>query len=263
MCLILIGYQIHNRYPLILAGNRDEIFSRPTAQLGFWPDYPQILGGRDLEEMGTWFGITKDGRYGAVTNYREGLSPPSKGLSRGHLVGRYLSGSIPPEEYLLNVEAEADRYNGFNLLIGDEDNLFYFSNRRQGIDKLSPGFHVLSNHLLNTSWPKTVLALSQFKEVVKHNEMVTHRDILNILTDQQHPPDGQLPRTGVSLEWERILSPIFIRSEEYGTRSSSVLIIDNKRMVTFYEKSWQAGSSTPKDPGEKIFSFEMQTVGSI
>ena len=262
MCLILIAYQVHSRYPLILAGNRDELFSRPTAPLDFWSDRPEIIGGRDLEEMGTWLGISKRGRYGAVTNFREGAPPTSKRPSRGHLVGRYLVGSAPPEEYLRDVAAKAGSYSGFNLLIGDETNLYYFSNRRQGIDNLPPGVYVLSNHFLNTSWPKTDLAILKFKEVILHQEQVTPEDIITILTNQQHPPDRMLPQTGVGLEWERILAPIFIRSKGYGTRSSSVLMINNERCVTFYEKSWQLDASTPEVSGEKYFSFIMQKANA-
>jgi uncharacterized protein with NRDE domain len=154
MCLILFAYQRHPRYRLILAANRDEFYARPTAPLGFWADHPQVLAGRDLEQKGTWLGVTRGGRLAAITNYRDPQAIKPNAPSRGHLVSDFLKGSIPPLDYLQDISASAARYSGFNLLVGDPSGLFYFSNHGAVMCRLAPGLYGLSNGLLDIPWPK-------------------------------------------------------------------------------------------------------------
>jgi uncharacterized protein with NRDE domain len=154
MCLILIAHGAHPEFPLVIAANRDEYYERPTAGAAFWHDHPHILAGRDLECMGTWLGVTRGGRFAALTNFRDPRERKTDAPSRGRLVSDFLVTDNNPREYLKDVSRQAQRYNGFNLLVGDLDGVFYLSSREARVQELSPGIHGLSNHLLDTPWPK-------------------------------------------------------------------------------------------------------------
>jgi len=236
MCLILLSYFNHPSYGLILAANRDEFYDRPTALLGLWDEAPQILGGRDLKSSGTWLGITKAGRICAITNFRDSAVQISDAPSRGLLVENFLKCTKPPEIYLQNVIKDGHRYNGFNLLAGDKSGIFCCSNRSDGISRLSPGIHGLSNHLLDTPWPKVEKGKKGLKQILSENK-INCEDIFELLSDRVLPSDRDLPDTGVGLEWERILSPLFIKSDIYGTRSSSIVLI-GKENITFMERTY-------------------------
>ena len=237
MCLILFSYKQHPLYPLVLAANRDEFYDRPTAPASFWEERADLLAGRDLKEGGTWLGITKQGRMAALTNYRAPASIKLQAPSRGWLIKDYLCGEEDADIYLNKLEKEADRYNGFSVILGDPFQLYYFSNH-SGIRKLSPGLYGLSNHLLDTPWPKVERGKKLLAEVLSEKEIPQPEDIFNLLKDQQRPPDELLPDTGVGLEWERILASMFIISPIYGTRSSSLLLVDRCRRVTFIERTF-------------------------
>ncbi len=240
MCLILLSFKQHSRYPLILAANRDEFYERPSAPVTFWDDVPDILAGRDMKEGGTWLGITRKGRIAAVTNYRDPASIKDGAPSRGWLVRDYLSGTVDPATYLEKIARRADRYNAFNLIAGDASRLFYFSNRdvssRVRVMELTPGLYGLSNHLLDTSWPKVERGKTAFGSLLAGKEKPDPEEIFSILSDRSRPDDDRLPDTGVGLEWERILSAMFIVSPVYGTRSSTVLMIDRKNRVILTER---------------------------
>jgi uncharacterized protein with NRDE domain len=235
MCLILFAYRQHTEYDLILTANRDEFFARETASLAFWEDAPDVLAGRDLEKGGTWLGITRHGRFAAITNYRDANSPQKDAASRGHLVSEYLRGTDTPQQYLKSLQITAERYNGFNLLVGDEQSLFYFSNREMKISELQPGLYGLSNHLLETPWPKVERGKRLLEVEIGRNPLAPE-PLLDILCDRHIPADGQLPDTGVSLDWERTLSPIFISSDHYGTRSSTLLLISRNGGISMTER---------------------------
>ena len=262
MCLIVFAYKAHPRYELVMAGNRDEFYARPTASLHRWEDHPRLLAGRDLEGMGTWLGITREGRFAAVTNFREGTFPPKTVLSRGNLTGAYLTGNASPREYMEKVARTAGDYAGFNLLVGDAGHLFYFSNRSSLIRELTPGVYGLSNHLLDTPWPKVTRALSSFKKVVAESDMISISHVIDILTSRENVPDEALPNTGVDPAWERLLAPAFITSPTYGTRSSSVLRIDRKGEVVFHEQAWQPARNEPIPAGERCFRFQRAVAGN-
>lgn len=256
MCLILFAYQHHPRYRLILAANRDEFYARPTAPLGFWTDHPQVLAGRDLEQQGTWLGVTRGGRLAAITNYRDPQAIKPSAPSRGHLVSDFLKGSMPPADYLQFISASAERYSGFNLLVGDPSEMFYFSNHGSGMRRLESGLYGLSNGLLDAPWPK----VAQGKQVMatlagKGGEPSTEK-LFDLLQTQTLAPDEALPRTGVDLEWERALSPIFITSPAYGTRCSSVLLIDTASAVHFSERTWLPAQATPRCEDTRHFQMD-------
>ena len=233
MCLIVVGWQVHSDYPLLVAANRDEFYARPTALAGYWPDAPEIIAGRDLEAGGTWLGITRGGRFAAVTNVREPGGAP--GIhSRGRLTRDFLGGSQGAGEYL--GQLALDDYAGFNLLAGDGKELWYCSNRGAPPVALARGIYGLSNHLLDSPWPKLLTARQRFAAALPR---VPERDpLFAILADDEIVPDEELPATGVPLDWERRLSAIFIRSENYGTRASTVVLQATDGAISFEERSF-------------------------
>ncbi|MEW6334494.1 MAG: NRDE family protein [Thermodesulfobacteriota bacterium] len=241
MCLILFAWQHHPDYPLILAANRDEFYERPTAPAAFWQDARGLLAGRDLRAGGTWLGVTRGGRFAALTNYRDPAALKEVAPSRGELVSGYLHGRRTPEAYLRRLRPEAARYNGFGLLAGNPDQLHYFSNRG-GSSAVSPGIHGMSNHLLDTPWPKVERGKQALEGLLERERTPSTESLLALLADRSRPPDERLPATGVGLEWERVLSPLFIESPLYGTRSSTVLTIDRRGCVTFVERLFNGGN---------------------
>jgi uncharacterized protein with NRDE domain len=234
MCLILLSYQKHPRYRLVLAANRDEFYERPTRPAAFWEEDENILAGRDLQAGGTWLGITRTGRLAAITNYREPHAFKQNAPSRGKLISGFLQETSTPCDYLRGVAARSTLYNGFNILAGDTEKLCYFSNRDGGVKELAPGIYGLSNHLLDTPWPKVDLGKKLLGSAL--NGDLVPENIFQILRDKTMPGDKKLPKTGVSLEWERILSSIFINSPIYGTRSSTLITIDYEDNVNFIER---------------------------
>jgi uncharacterized protein with NRDE domain len=246
MCLILLAHDVHPQYRLVLVANRDEFYDRPAAPLHFWEDNPEILAGRDLKLMGTWMGITRSGRLAAVTNYRDPKGIKEDAPSRGDLVVNFLQGSLGPAEYLQEIEARADAYNGFNIIVGDRDDLYYGSNRGVKFRKLGPGFYGLSNHLLDTPWPKVKTGLARFETLVTARKADMLSALEDLLKDRERPPDKELPETGVGMAWERRLAPIFISSPLYGTRCSSILTIARTGHVSFKELSWECAQEMPR-----------------
>ncbi len=238
MCLLLIALEQHPAYKLVLAANRDEYYDRPTAPAGFWNDNPDLLAGRDLKAGGTWLGITGSGRLAAITNYRDPAHTVLHAPSRGDLVFDFLQEKVPAAEYLERIRQGGARYNGFNLVLGSIDELFWYSNRDDGIKRLSRGIYGLSNHLLDTPWPKVEKAKKEFRDVLASGDKL-HPDIFfEMLSDRTQPSDNDLPDTGVGLAWEKILGPIFISSPVYGTRSSSVIFVDRRDQVLFTERTY-------------------------
>jgi uncharacterized protein with NRDE domain len=240
MCLLLIALNRHPAYPLVLLANRDEYYDRPSAPAYFWEEEPSVLAGKDLRAGGAWLGITRKGRIAAITNYRDPASIKQGAPSRGRLVKNFLVGQESPSEYLKKLHEEADRFNGFNLIIGDKDQLCWYSNRSQGVHPLSAGIHGLSNHLLDTPWPKVAESKDALAHLLSDQEDPSPEDLFRILTDRTIADDQYLPDTGVGLDWERILSPIFIVSPTYGTRSSTIVLIDAQDHVTFIEKTFNS-----------------------
>lgn len=235
MCLIFLSIQDHPQYKLIVTANRDEFYQRKTAPAGYWEDHPDILGGRDLEARGTWMAIHKNGRLAMVTNYRDIRNIKPAAPSRGALVTDFLLDNDSPVAYLNRVANNGPQYNGFNLIVGSAEELWYHSNYREGVHPLSPGLHGLSNHLLDTPWPKVERGLDKMRLVLNdHNPSVD--SLFTVLFDDAMAPDDKLPDTGVGLERERMLSSMFIKSPNYGTRCSTVILIDRDDRVQFSER---------------------------
>lgn len=255
MCIIFFAYESHPQYKLILAANRDELYKRPTENARFWRDYPKVLAGRDLEKMGTWMGINKDGGFAAITNYRNFSLHIDKPVSRGSLVKNFLVERLSPRIYMERIKANRNKYNPFNLLIGNTSSLYYYSNVEDKIRRIKPGVYGLSNALLDDSWPKVVRGKDKFREIINSKVKIDPKDLYNILFDRWFPEDKQLPETGVGLKLERVLSPIFIESSNYGTRSSTVLTIDRNNHVTFREKS--LGNKDTREWNEVQYEFDI------
>lgn len=244
MCLILFAYEVHPAYRLILAANRDEFYERPTAAAGFWPDAPEVLAGRDLLHGGTWLGVTRGGRFAAVTNYRDPAARLDGARSRGRLVADFLDGRESAAAYTRRLAARADDYNGFNLLAGDARELYYFSNRGGPSARLAPGVYGLSNALLDTPWPKVLRGKRALAELTEAGDALAPETVVEILLDRVRAADRELPDTGVGVEVERVLSPLFIVSPGYGTRCSTVVLAQRDGNLTFVERSFGAGALT-------------------
>lgn len=255
MCLLLFGVKVSASFPLILAANRDEFYQRPTAPMGFWPENPCLLAGRDLECGGTWFGINTRGRFAALTNYRDLSTLKQNAPSRGNIIVNFLESDHTMLEALEILKKQASCYNGFNLLVGEDHHLYHFSNRNQTLTPVPPGIHGLSNHLLDTPWPKVTTGKTALARAV-HADNLTPETLFELLSDSSLPPDHLLPDTGVGLEWEQLLSPLFIRSPSYGTRSSIVMRITAQGEIQVTERTYLQ-EKIPRIPSHKdrYFSF--------
>lgn len=235
MCLIFIALNHHPKYKLVVAGNRDEVYNRKTARAQFWEDHQHIVGGRDLQAGGTWLAMTKEGRIGMVTNYRDPQNINPGAPSRGHLVSDFLINEEGPDQYLENISNNGKQYNGFNLIVGDTRQLWYYSNYKHGMQLLTPGFYGLSNHLLDTMWPKVLRGKEKIKPILE-SPIIDPEMLLEVLYDDQPAADEMLPKTGLTLERERALSSMFIKTEGYGSRCSTVILVDRNDEVVFTER---------------------------
>ena len=242
MCLILLAHGVHPEYPLVIAANRDEYYRRPTAKAAFWQDHPHILAGRDLECMGTWLGVTRAGRFAALTNFRDPSERKTDAPSRGQLVSGFLASGREPREYLEEIAKLAPEYNGFSLLVGDMDNVFYFCSRLSAVQQLPPGVHGLSNHLLNTPWPKVVRGKQRFQSALADEP--SPEALLDLLHDREPAAESELPDTGIGPEMERVLSPALIVSAQYGTRASTAVLFGQDGGVSFSERTILRGGET-------------------
>lgn len=245
MCLILFAHKAHPKYKLIVAANRDEFYARPTKPADYWEENPDILAGKDLEAGGTWLGITKQGRLSLLTNFRDLKNIKNDAPSRGHLVSDFLSSNTDGEEYLKAISAKGELYNGFNIICGDWNNLYYYGNYQKGVHKIEPGVHGLSNALLDTQWPKVVKGTENLKTIAEQNE-IDPDQLFELLYDDQTADDNHLPDTGVGYEREKMLSPLFIKSDRYGSRCSTVLLVDKNDNVTFVERTYNTSDFTYK-----------------
>jgi uncharacterized protein with NRDE domain len=255
MCTVLFSFKNHPDYPLILASNRDEFYDRPTAPAAFWDEAPDLLAGRDLKACGTWLGITKTGRFAVLTNFRAPASMRDDAPTRGKLVSNYLTKGRGPKTYFDDMRFNAHEYNGFNLIFGYVSKLYYFSNIDHGFCRnIAPGLYGLSNHLLDTPWPKVERGKQLLGNAITRGEQVTPEHLFDVLADTYQPDDSLLPDTGVGMKWERILAPIFVQNPVYGTRFSTVVMVDNENRVSFTERAFQSG---PRHYTEQRFEFTL------
>ena len=250
MCLIFVVLNQDAHFPVIIAANRDEFYDRPTQKAEFWPECPTLLAGRDEQAGGTWLGITKEGRFAAVTNYREPENNNAPRISRGHIV----------KELLMNdqaspiIENNPHTYAGFNCIFGQINKpLHYFSNRYPQKLVLTTGIHGLSNAHINSAWPKITSGKQAISSLLQQDFNLDAWMLM--LRDTQTAPDHELPDTGIGIEKERLLSPRFIASNEYGTRCSTVITVSHDQKVTFTEDSFNPAGNTERTQ----FSFRIDT----
>ena len=236
MCLILFAHGVHPRYRLVVAANRDEWFRRPSAPAGFWSDRPEVLAGRDLEHGGTWLGLTRAGRFAALTNFRDPRNKRDGAPSRGGLVTGFLASAEAPLAYAAQLVAAAATYNGFNLLAGSFDELAYVSTRERRAVQVAPGVHGLSNGVLDEAWPKVRRGREGLADVVSGD--FDTEDLFALLKDHALAPDADLPDTGVSRDWERLLSAMHIVADGYGTRCATVVLVEHGGSATFCERTF-------------------------
>jgi uncharacterized protein with NRDE domain len=259
MCLLMIAWQAHPQYRLVVAANRDEYHERPAAPLAKWPPPGQLIGGRDLRAGGTWLAIDRERRFGVVTNFRE-LQPPTAGApSRGELIPSYLgarssAGRVPAAEFFAALEPHAARYSGFNLLLTDEDSLWYGSNRSTPFARrLGPGVYGLSNELLDTPWPKLQRVRAGFESWLREGPPASAAGLFALLADRTPAPQAALEHTGgLPPEWARVLSAPFVLHPQYGTRCSTVVLLQPDGRLYIAERRFDAGG---QPAGESEFAL--------
>jgi uncharacterized protein with NRDE domain len=252
MCLVLFAWRAHPDYRLVLAANRDEFHQRPTAPADFWPRQPELLAGRDLQAGGTWLGVTRTGRFAAVTNFREPLAPelPLE-RSRGELVADYLAGELPPLEHAERLRPTGRSYRGFNLLLGTPGSLVHVSNRQERVEEVPAGCHGLSNHLLDTDWPKVRSGRARLEQLLE-GDRADPEALFDLLAERSLVP-GDMPPGADDEEIRRhLMNHYFIVSPDYGTRSSTVLLMDRDGHVTFVERRFAPDGS---ETGTSRFEF--------
>ena len=219
--------------PLVVAANRDEWRERPTEPAHWWSGRPEIFAGRDVKAGGTWMGITRAGRFAAVTNFRDPADKRSTARSRGEIVTEYLRSAEPADLFIVSISQRASDYNGFNLIVGDTGSLWYFGSREGVAREIPPGVHGLSNHVLDEPWPKVVRGRAAMDEALRQRDPAA--SLFTFLGNAEGAPDEALPQTGVGLEWERRLAAPLITGPDYGTRSSTVLAMAASGRVHFVE----------------------------
>ncbi|MFN2354781.1 MAG: NRDE family protein [Desulfopila sp.] len=258
MCIVLFSYKHTPGYHLVVAANRDEFLIRPTAPLAWWDDGAKILAGRDLQDGGTWLGVNASGKFGALTNYREMVHGGDTTVSRGEILPRYFGTAKDATHYPAELERWRNRYRGFNVVLGDGDALVYYSNRadRQAHSgsQLQPGIYGLSNHLLDSPWPKLQRAKDLFHQALTRRPFSVE-SLFGFLRDTWQPPRHSLPDTGIGPLWEKKLAPIFISSDNYGTRSSSVVTISDAGQTTVCERTFHHKPDGVKTEAQRCFTI--------
>ncbi len=245
MCLVVIAWHVHPDYRLVVAANRDEFRSRPSSPAHWWTDQASVLAGRDLEAGGTWMGLSRDGRFAALTNYRDPSGHKPGAPSRGMLVRDCLTDKRSAVETLSSLSEVSSRYVGFNLLLSDGATLAIHESTTGVVRPLEAGIYGLSNRVLDTDWPKLRRAKAAFQPALA--ALPDANPMLALLRDEQVADDHELPHTGVSADWERLLSPIFIRAPDYGTRCSSVVTVRHDGQTRFSEWSWDEHGALQSD----------------
>jgi uncharacterized protein with NRDE domain len=249
VCLIALAVGRHPEYPLVLAANRDEFHARPAADADWWDDRPDILGGRDLQAGGTWLAVSRRGRLATVTNFRDAKLPDSGPRSRGHLVTDFLAGSSSPDDYLDSVDESA--YAGFNLIVADLDDVAYLSNREDGKRRLSAGVYGLSNALLDGPWDKVERSKRRLRDLIGR-DAITPESLFQLMSDREKGPADDVERGRLDFDTAHAITAPFIVLPEYGTRCTTVILVDRRGGWQFFERRFDPDGLCT---GESVFSF--------
>lgn len=252
MCIVFLAHGIDDETDLTILANRDEFRERPAAAMQRWSDPPSILAGRDLLSGGTWMGFGADHSLALVTNYRDMRFKDFVGPSRGELVTRFFENQADSDAFSLLLEQYGRDYAGFNIIYGRPGDLYFFSNVEQVVRPIGKGIFGLSNAVFDTPWPKVERGKELLRGLVESSAIVATEQLFSILADQHRPAEEDLPDTGVGLEWERFLSPIFINGDDYGSRCSTLAIWRKGLLQTVQERTF---SGAPDDFSEVRFSF--------
>lgn len=250
MCLSLFAIRRHKDYPFVVIANRDEFYARPTLAAHWWQDEPSIYAGRDLEANGTWMGVDRRGRFAAVTNVREPGMKMNAARSRGDLPSGFLKGQLSAEDYLHQLQRSKEDYAGFNLLLADRSGCWFASNRSEGIRQIADGIYGVSNGYFDEPWPKLESGKQALEKNLHGSPDVD--ELMAILLDRDQAADKLLPETGVSTEFERLLSSRFIHSNEYGTRASTVLLYGNDGSISITEQNFDRHGAVGKAVTEYV-----------
>ena len=257
MCVLIVAFGEHAEYDLVVAANRDEFHSRPTAPAEVWAEHPQLLAGRDLEAGGTWLGVDEKGRFAAVTNVRS-AHPGAGNRSRGFLVPEFLKQHhMGPLDYAHSLNPRARDYAGVNLIVADHQGIGNWSNRDARPTALPAGLYGLSNGALDDEWPKLTRLKNAYQRVRHLNGEALAAALLEVLRDREQPADAMLPDTGVGLERERLLAPIFIDGGSYGTRCSTVVLRRPDGQMLFVERRYNADCAVT---GESRYAVNASTI---
>ena len=256
MCLILFAWRAHPEHALVVAANRDEFFDRPSRAAAFWDEHPELLAGRDLTANGTWLGVTRSGRFASITNFRNPAERMPTAPSRGQLVADFLAGTDSPSAHFTAVAPRAQQYNGFSMIAADGQSLAFFSNREGAVREIDPGVHGLSNHLLDTPWPKVVTGKSRLVELL--GRPFNPEACLEMLGDTEPAHEQHLPDTGVGAERERKFSSIRLAGGDYGTCCSTLLRLGTDGKADFWERSYGANGGVT---GSVHLSFRIPKLG--
>jgi len=253
MCLIFLSFNQHPDFPLIIAANRDEFFNRPAKTLGYWPEYPNILAGKDISGGGTWLGVTKSGYFAMLTNYRDLANVKPNAPTRGKLVLDYLTGEFDAAKYLQALDASAAHFNGYNIILGTLNDPWYYSNQNHKLYRLGTGNYGLSNALLDSNWPKVATGKEKFQEIIKQ-ETLDIEALFMLMNNKQLAPDNDLPDTGIGYEKEKLLSAMYIEMPGYGTRNTTILTKDRNGRVQIIERTHAHADNSFSD---QKFSFNI------
>lgn len=249
MCLIALSFRQHPDYPLILAANRDEFHARPTKEAHWWPDKPDIVGGRDLQAGGTWLALHRDGRFATVTNFRDAEPPRAGHRSRGHLVTGFLESKLSPADYLDTVDEQ--NYAGFNLIVGTRDDIAYLSNREEGKRHLESGTFGLSNALLDGPWHKVESRKEKLSSMVASGH-VDETGLMRLMNDRGKARVAEVETGRLDFDTAHAITAPFIVMPDYGTRCTSIVLVDNEGNWRFTERRFDP---TGQKTGESKFSF--------
>ncbi|WP_334020179.1 NRDE family protein [Alteromonas sp. S015] len=260
MCILFIANNMRDDYPLIIAANRDEFYARPTAPSTFWENHPHLLAGQDLEANGTWMGVTRNGSIAALTNVRDPHNINSNAVSRGELVANWLKQNAASKEYanqsayLATLENTRHQFNGYNLLFGNVNALQVYNNVNNSTHTIATGVFGLSNADIATPWPKVTQGATALNDYVQQQSTINDDDLFDILRHDNKAKDALLPDTGIGYEWEKALSSIFIQTEKYGTRTSTLLLVDRNNTLTWKERRFSEKGEAMET---RAFSFSI------